>query len=154
MTAQIITEPELQEYGSRSVQMTGFSDSKIREAVLRATDRVRQAALNDYSPESFELLTVANCPDELRDITFAIALGILTKSDTLRPDSIGNEYDEAITRLGYIAAGRTYYDKSPNAILVKAEDGAGSSVSSGSAPRSFDAADACSDYRRHFPKLS
>jgi hypothetical protein len=153
MTAQIITGAELVEYGSRSLPMQGFADAKIAEAVLQATDRIRQAALNDYTPESFELLTTANCPDELRELALAIGLHIITRGDAGRPASIDDAYDDASRRLGYIAAGKTYYDKSPNAVMVKAENGAGSTVSYSSVARSFDAVDDCSDYRKHFRKL-
>jgi hypothetical protein len=147
MSAQIITVDELTEYANRSVSVSSFSAAQLEDAVVRATDRIRQAALNDYTAASFELLTSSNAPDELREITLAIALGVLTRGDGSRPLSIDTAVTDAAKRVGYIAGGKTHYDSSPNAVLVKVVSGAESSVTArGVAARSFDSFDDFSEY--------
>lgn len=153
MTAQIISTAELVEYGSRSIPMDGFAEAQLVEAVARATDRIRQAALNVYTPESFELLTVANSPDEMRDNAFVIALSRLTRGDAARPSSIDEAMAEAKMWLGFLAGGTTHYDKSPNAVLVRISS---SFVSSNAATRQFDRKTStgdCTPYGRHDPEL-
>jgi hypothetical protein len=155
MPAALITRTELIEYGTRSVDMGAFTNTFLDQAISRATDRVRQAVLNDYTPESFELLTTTTSPDELREIAFALALAIVTRGDAGRPQSITDANVDAVTRLGYIVAGRTHYDKSPNAVLVKVDtgSGAGVAVNSRAKVRVFDETDINSDYSLRNPKV-
>jgi hypothetical protein len=123
MAAELITRAELTTYASRS-GATGFSDTQYDEAIAKATDKIRQAALNEYTAETFETLTATTTPDSMRDHAFALALGSLTKGDARRAETIGKAYDEAITWLGLLAHGQTHYDELDDAVLEKRTTGA------------------------------
>lgn len=154
MSAAIITDAELTAYGSRSLPMSDFTGGQITEANDRATDRIRQAALNDYTAESFELLTPSNAPDDLRAIALESALAILTDADAGRPQTITDGAIDAAKRLGFLAGGRTYYDKSPGSVLVKVSDGVGSVVSQVSRKRVFDRDSDTGKYESHDPEIA
>lgn len=136
MPATIVTDAEIVAFAVRSGS-TGFSGPDVTAANLRTTDRIRQAALNQYTAESFESLTPGTAPDEMRDHALALALGILTKADAQRGENITAAYDEAVRWLGFVVAGRTHYDESPDAVLVKNEI-AESGVSYKAPERKFD----------------
>ena len=139
MAAEIVTTAELLAYGRASGTLEEISDadtSPLDGAVAKAVDRVRQAALNDYTAASFEALTAATAPPEMRDHTLAIALDAQTKADGQRPDSIGIALSEAAQWLRFLAGGTTHYDLSPGAVLVKR--GTNSEVTYKSPARKFD----------------
>jgi hypothetical protein len=116
--AELITRAELQTYAERA-GVTGFTNDQFDDAIASATDRLRQAALNDYTAASFEMLTPANIPADMRTDTLAIALAVLTQGDANRAEGIGTAEDAASKRLGYLVGGTTHYDESPGAVLVK-----------------------------------
>jgi hypothetical protein len=153
MSAEIITVAELQEYAARS-GTTGLSSGQFAEKVAIAVDKIRQAILNDYTADSFELLTAETAPDDLRDTAFALALGLLTKGDAARAASITDAYTDASRALGYIAGGKTHFDQSPNAVLVKRGGGAGKMTSFNS-PREliFDRDNRSGGFNRRDPRL-
>ena len=87
MPVELMTRAELVTYASRS-GVTGFADAQYDEAIVRCVDKIRQAALNDYTSASFESLTATTAPDEMRSNAFAIALDELTKADAQRAQTI------------------------------------------------------------------
>jgi len=122
--AQIIDRASLVEYArSSGVMIEMYGQAKLDDAIVRGTDRIRQAMLNDYTADSFESLTPENAPPEMRDYALPLILGILTKPDANRPASINDEYADAKAWLGFIVGGRTHYDQSEGSVLVKIDPG-------------------------------
>lgn len=128
MAAELLTRSELSDYAARS-GCSGFSNAQLDAAILRAVDQIRQAALNDYTSATVETLTSSNAPDEMRINALILALDNLTKGDAGRPQSIADSANGATRWLGFVAGGKTHYDQSPNAILVKVSGGTGATVS-------------------------
>ena len=118
MPAVIITREQLAEYASRS-GLAGITLSQYDDAIDRAVDEVRQAALNDYTSDSFEALTVVNAPASFVTNTMALALDMLTRADAGRADSIGDSAAEARRWLSFLSGGSTHYDQGTGAVLAK-----------------------------------
>jgi phage gp36-like protein len=153
MPAILITSDELSDYVSR------FSSSstagELTAAVAEATDKIRQAALEDYTSASFESLTTANVPPVMRGHALAIAAGVLTRSHAQRPDSVQAAYDEAFQWLGLLAHGSTHFDELTGSVLVKINsDEDGARVSYTTRTRVFKRlSDASDDYSLRDPKI-
>lgn len=126
MPAEIVTRTEAIEYAVRAGISGTLSNAQWDEFISRAVDAIRQAALNSYTAASFELLTAANAPDEMREHCLAMVLAAATKGDAGRSETIGIAATEAAKWRGYLAGGSTHYDESPDAILVKRSTGSGS----------------------------
>ena len=133
--------------------MDGFSSQQLEDKIAAATDRMRQAFLNDYTKESFELLTPGNVPPDVRAIAFALSLHLLTEGDAARPEPITEAANDAATRLGFVVGGKTHYDSTPNSPLVKLANGASSTVAYRASQRVIDRTDSCSEFSRHSEKL-
>jgi len=151
MPAEIIDSNELLDYIGRGGYVGDFSDPQLEDKITRATDRIRQAALNWYTAASFESLTKATAPPEMKDYALALALDALTRADAGRPDSIGKAADKAAMWLGFMAAGKTHYDESPGSVLLKIID---TSVTSRSPKeRKFDRDNSSQSYSNRDPKI-
>ncbi|MFZ2492522.1 MAG: hypothetical protein WA208_13655 [Thermoanaerobaculia bacterium] len=120
MAAAIIEVGEVSAAALRA-GVDGLTVGQSQQAVDTAVDQVRQAALNAYTSASFEALTVATAPDEMRKHCLALALGNATSTDAGRPESIQRAYDEARQWLSFLASGKTHYDKLGDAVLEVAE---------------------------------
>lgn len=151
MPAEIIDSNELQDALVRAGYTSDFTEEQINDKIKTTTDRIRQAALNWYTAASFESLTVATAPPEMKNYAIALALDALTQSDAGRADSIGKAGDKASSWLGFMTAGRTHYDESPGSVLLKIVE---TSVTS-NAPkeRAFDRGNASQDYERRNQKI-
>lgn len=153
MSAELITDAEFVAYIARA-GVSGFTSDQRAGAIAGAVDSIRQAVFNAYTPESFEQLTAATAPDEMRRMALALALGVLTMGDAGRPDPITTAYNDAAKWLGLIVAGRTHYDKSPNAVLVRLSTGASAvSYRRAQSERVFDRCNASQEFNRRDPSI-
>ncbi len=151
MPAEIISSNELLDYVNRGGYTADFSDAQLEDKINKTTDRIRQAALNWYTAASFEALTAATSPPEMKDYALALALDALTRADAGRADSIGRAADKAAAWLGFMAAGKTHYDESPGAILAKITDSF--VVTRAQSERAFDRNNSSQDYNDRNPKI-
>lgn len=138
MPAEINTDAELWDY-ARGLGLGAIDDAALADANVKAIDRIRQAALNDYTSATFESLTASDAPPEMKDIHCYLAVGIYSSGFAKRPDTITDRWNEAMKYLGILAGGKTHYDESPDAVLVKRSNG-GSRVKriSGQTSKTFD----------------
>jgi hypothetical protein len=140
MAAEINTDAELTTYAGTAGLGT-LSASKITTANTRAVDMIRQAALNDYTAASFEDLTNLTAPPEMKQMHCYLALGVYSDGDAARPETITERWTEAKKYLGFLTAGRTHYDESEDAVLVKR--GSARVVAPNSRSRIFDRDENC-----------
>jgi phage gp36-like protein len=137
MSAVIIDDTELNEYVGVSSLVDVYanaSEPNRQNAILKATDMIRQAALNDYTSDSFEALSLSSSPQEMKFKACQLAMGILTAGAAARPDSITNGWNEALKYLSILASGKTHYSQ-----LTKTSTSTGSSAFSYQNPtRKFD----------------
>lgn len=117
MPAAINTDAEIIAYANGSGVPVAAAD--VTDANTKATDMIRQAALNCYTSATFELLTTANTPPEMKQMHCYLALGVLSDGDAARPASVDERWKEAKMYLGFLVSGKTHYDRSPGAVLVK-----------------------------------
>jgi|SRR5688572_18948457 len=116
MAAVINTDEEIEDYARNGIDVS--DPVRIADANSKATDMIRQAAYNRYTPASFELLTAATAPPEMKQKHLYLAAGILSDGDAARSETINQHWDEALAYLGLLVAGRTHYDLILDAILV------------------------------------
>lgn len=153
MAAILITTAELSDYVSRF--SSSATSGELSAAVAEATDKVRQAALEDYTVASFEALTADTVPPAMRGHCLAIAAGVLTRNHASRPDTVQAAYDEAFQWLGLLAHGMTHFDEDEDSGLVKINaDTDGARVSYTTRTRAFKRlSDASDDYSLRDPKI-
>lgn len=122
MAAELNTDAELISYAEASGLGT-IDAGAMTTANATATDMIRQAALNDYTSASFELLTSATTPPEMKQKHAYLTIGAYSDGHANRPQSIDDRWAEGNKYLGLLVAGRTHYDKSAGAVLVKSGTG-------------------------------
>lgn len=122
MAAELNTDAELIEYAETSGLGT-IDAGKMTTANERATDMIRQAVLNDYTSDSFETLDSDTTPPEMKQKHAYLAVGIYSDGYANRPQSIDDRWAEGNKYLGLVVAGRTHYEKSAGAVLLKSGSG-------------------------------
>ncbi|HSY50402.1 MAG TPA: hypothetical protein VLC46_16440 [Thermoanaerobaculia bacterium] len=110
MPAMIIDDAYLTNVYSQIGVMDVYSSSdpsRREEHVETATEMIRSAALNDYTPESFDALTIDTAPLEMKLNCARLVLGLLTDGDSARPVRIDNVWAMATQYLSFLAGGST-----------------------------------------------
>jgi hypothetical protein len=105
----------------------------LAEKIATAEDMMRSAALNDYTPESYDALTVSTAPRELKINCARLVLHLLTESDSGRPDTIDKLEAAAKQYLSFLAGGSTNL----SAPLVKLDEGGSASIDFVAPPSPF-----------------
>jgi hypothetical protein len=129
------------------------SEEELAAAFAGATDRIRQAALNEYTSASFESLTPETTPPEMRDNFLSLFAGLVSKGDANRPESVKTNYDEASRWLGFMVGGLTHFDLVDGAVLVKHDSSSVRVTSSRRDERIFDRATTTSTYNFRDPRI-
>jgi hypothetical protein len=106
-------------------------DGSVSDRIAEAWDSIRSAALNVFTADSFDALTVDTVPPEIRKHGVSLAIGGLV-SGMNHPDYLDEAADAAKTWLSYLAAGKVHY---ASEVLARITTRTGGSSARVGAPR-------------------
>lgn len=123
-------------------------DGSVTARIAEAWDMIRSAALNIFTPASFDALTAATIPPEMRKHAVSLAVAFLA-SGSKHPDYLDTAAADAKQYLSFLAAGTVHYS-SDVLVLVSSSTGGPRARVGAPSSRKFDADDTSGGLiRRH-----